>query len=169
MLVTHDQQEALSLADQVAVLRGGRIAQVGTPQELYEQPVDAAMAQFVGDANLLDATQVGTRVETPLGVVEARASAEGRVVALLRPEQLRLLDASVAESSHDDSAGGAGVPATVVERTFHGHDTLLTLRLEVSGASDTVRARVAGGSAPAPGSGVRLAATGPVTTFPTPR
>src|SRR5271166_5891539 len=53
LLVTHDQDEALSMADLVAVIRHGRIAQTGTPQELYEHPVDPAMAEFLGDANLI--------------------------------------------------------------------------------------------------------------------
>ena len=72
VLVTHDQDEALSVADQVAVIRGGTIGQCGTPQELYDHPVDPAMARFLGDANLVAATVEGDRVLTPFGPLELR-------------------------------------------------------------------------------------------------
>ena len=71
ILVTHDQDEALSVADQVAVIRDGVIGQQGTPQELYEHPVDPAMARFLGNANLVPAT-VGDRVDTPFGPMTVR-------------------------------------------------------------------------------------------------
>ncbi|MFO7690394.1 MAG: ABC transporter ATP-binding protein [Cryobacterium sp.] len=106
LLVTHDQEEALSLADYVAVMRGGRLLQWGTPAEVYEHPVSRWVAGFVGDTVELDGRWVGTgtqiaaaatgRVECALGVVPARASdgttpADGTPMHLmLRPEWLHL-------------------------------------------------------------------------------
>ena len=71
LLVTHDQDEALSLADYVAVLRSGRIAQHATPQNLYARPIDDELARFVGEANLLEGTLEGASVQTPLGLLPA--------------------------------------------------------------------------------------------------
>ncbi|MFF2086419.1 ABC transporter ATP-binding protein [Nocardia sp. NPDC058176] len=114
ILVTHDQDEALSMADQVAVLRDGRVAQVGTPEQLYRTPVDLALAGFLGEAVRLPATANGDTAATVLGPVPLTASAHGSGVVLLRPEQLRV------------EPGGDSV---LVERSsFHGHDAVLTLR-----------------------------------------
>ena len=126
VLVTHDQDEALSVADQVAVIRDGVIGQCGTPQELYDHPVDPAMAGFLGDANLVPATVDGDRVMTPFGSADppVRAAAAGerpaRSVALVRPEQLTL----------SPVMSGAGLRATVLRTQFHGHDTVITVRPE---------------------------------------
>ncbi|MFC5929860.1 ATP-binding cassette domain-containing protein [Cryobacterium melibiosiphilum] len=106
LLVTHDQEEALSLADYVAVMRGGRLLQWGTPAEVYEHPVSRWVAGFVGDTVELDGRWVGAgtavaaaatgRVECALGVVPARAfdgaaPVDGAAVRLmLRPEWLHL-------------------------------------------------------------------------------
>ncbi len=67
ILVTHDQDEALSTADRVAVLRDGRIAQCAAPQDLYDRPADADIARFIGDANLLDGVLAAGAVDTILG------------------------------------------------------------------------------------------------------
>ncbi len=78
ILVTHDQDEALSMADQVAILRGGVIAQINTPSSLYRLPRDAELAQFLGEANLVEGTASGTMVQTALGELEmAPAPAAG--------------------------------------------------------------------------------------------
>jgi iron(III) transport system ATP-binding protein len=89
LLVTHDQGEALAFADQVAVMRKGRFAQVGSPREVYAHPVDAATAAFLGEAIILPATLGGGLAETALGVVPVAApNIEGRHDVMLRPEQL---------------------------------------------------------------------------------
>ena len=155
VIVTHDQDEALSSADQVAVLRHGQVAHAAAPLELYTHPADAALARFVGDANLLPGTVRGGQAETALGALPladgAPVFAEGEpVLVLLRPEQLVLLPADAADS----------VPGTVTQRDFHGHDTVLTVDTQASGA---LTVRCAGAADLAPGTPVAIRATGPVT------
>ena len=90
LLVTHDQEEALSLADRVAVMRDGQIVQVGPPVEVYGSPATRWAAQFVGEVNVLSGVARGSGVETELGVFDLRAPATGSVHVAVRPEQLEL-------------------------------------------------------------------------------
>ena len=110
VLVTHDQDEALSTADRVAVLRDGKIAQCAAPQDLYARPVDAELASFIGDANLLSGVFGAGVVQTILGSlpVDARGTAvprPGPVTVLIRPEQVELQAAD--GSRHADGSGHA--------------------------------------------------------------
>jgi ABC-type Fe3+/spermidine/putrescine transport system ATPase subunit len=115
VFVTHDQAEALSVADRVGVMRAGRLEQVAGPDELYERPATAFVAEFVGTMNRLPATLSGGAVEV-LGTRRplAGASPTGPVEALVRPEALVV------------EAGGAG---RVVTRTFSGASTRLLVAL----------------------------------------
>ena len=114
ILVTHDQDEAMSLADHLAVLRDGRIAQHGTPREVYVRPVDAELAGFLGSANLLDGVvdKSGQVVDTILGALPLEQGlpiTSGKVSVLLRPEQL-LLHSVRAPSSGTTSPDDTGRP-----------------------------------------------------------
>jgi ABC-type Fe3+/spermidine/putrescine transport system ATPase subunit len=125
--VTHDQKEALSTADRIAVLRDGQLAQVGTPQELYRSPADAFVAEFIGATNLVEGEVVGsgegeTRVATSLGtlVCARRPTSAARVIVSIRPELIRL--------SRDGDSAAAGMPINrlvgkVVEETFLGQSS----------------------------------------------
>jgi putative spermidine/putrescine transport system ATP-binding protein len=92
--VTHDQEEALSMADRVVVMREGRIEQAGTPRQLYEAPRTRWVASFVGRANLWDGVvRDAATVDTPIGLLRAaalRAPVGTRVTVLVRPEHIRL-------------------------------------------------------------------------------
>ncbi len=91
LLVTHDQSEALSMGDQVGVLRGGRLAQLATPSELYRHPVDAELARFVGEAVLLDGRAAADRAACALGLLTLASPApDGPVQVMIRPEQLEV-------------------------------------------------------------------------------
>ncbi|WP_137121900.1 ABC transporter ATP-binding protein [Segeticoccus rhizosphaerae] len=159
VLVTHDQGEALSLADQVAVMRDGRLVQADSPRAIYETPADEGVAQFLGasivvDVSLDAADRHTGRASSPLGPVTlAGANGNtGRARALVRPEQIRLCER------------GQGVPALVTEVSYYGHDA--AVRLTVEGDHRLrVTARVLGLSVPSPGETVGLEVTGGVTVF----
>jgi iron(III) transport system ATP-binding protein len=153
ILVTHDQGEALSLADQVAVMRDGRLAQVGSPTELYHSPVDPGVAAFVGGAVLLPAQVSGGTARCALGDIAVESNGtHGDVRLLVRPEQIRL---------HADE--GRGVAARVAEVSFYGHDA--AVQLDLVPAGQRVVARVFGRAVPAVGTAVRIDVEGPVTVF----
>jgi iron(III) transport system ATP-binding protein len=117
LLVTHDQEEALSFADRIGVMRGGRLEQVGTPEEVYLRPKTPFVAQFLGRTNLLPGEARGRYAETCLGRVPLLEPAHGPVLLSLRPEALRL------------SPPGEGVGGVVVARAFKGHDLTYRVRL----------------------------------------
>jgi len=98
LLVTHDQEEALSIADRVAVMRDGRLVQVAPPRELYDAPADEETARFVGEANLWRGSVVSSgKVKTPVGVLtcDTRGYRHGaNVIVLVRPENVMPLIAS---------------------------------------------------------------------------
>jgi iron(III) transport system ATP-binding protein len=165
LLVTHDQDEALSLADQVAVLRGGRIVQCAPPQELYARPVDSEVARFVGEANLVAGTMDGEFVNTPLGRLAAQWRQEPQstpcpVNVLIRPEQIEL-----------SSNGGGAAHAHVLRSGYHGHATVLHLQLAGAGAGGVVSplvARAPGSVHVDPGAGVTISVRGPVLVWARP-
>jgi len=112
VLVTHNQEEALSFADRLAVMRGGQLDQVGTPEDVYYHPRTLFVAQFLGRTNLLLSQATGAEADTPLGRVGLNEAAEGTVLVSMRPEHLAL---EAPETSD-------GTTATVVGRAFKGHD-----------------------------------------------
>ena len=125
VFVTHDQDEAFVLGDEVAVMHDGVVVQQATPSTLYETPADPWVASFVGEANLVPATASGSSAETSLGAVRLRRPVDGPVTVLVRPEHLRVAD-------------GSGATVTAVE--YYGHDTVYLL--DVGGLP--VRARCTG-------------------------
>jgi iron(III) transport system ATP-binding protein len=175
ILVTHDQDEALSMADQVAVLRGGVIAQINTPSSLYRLPADAELAQFLGEANLIEGTASGTIVQTALGPLEmtpgpgadpagsgevtatATATTAGRVRVMVRPEQLIL-----------DEAGATGVPSVpsvVRSYEYFGHDAVVRVQPEIAGLPELV-VRITGADPLVPGTRVGVSVHGAVVVWP---
>jgi len=118
LLVTHDQEEALTLADRLAVMRDGALVQVDAPEAVYSRPVDRWAAEFVGEVNVLPGMARAGKVATDLGSFAAPAVEDGRRVHVaIRPEQLEL---------RRDEHGNA----EIVQREFRGHDVLYRLRHE---------------------------------------
>ena len=153
VLVTHDQAEALSMADQVAVLRGGRLVQLTDPRTLYRSPRDIDVATFVGEAVVLDADVRDGRAHCALGsLAMERSCPDGRARVVLRPEQLRL-----------SSPAAAGPVARVRSVDFYGHDSRVWLDLP-SGV--TVSARLEGADVPVAGDSVSITVHGGVLPFP---
>ena len=112
IFVTHDQEEALSMADELAVMVGGAIAQVGAPHEVYGMPADSRVAGLVGEANFFRGVVREQVAYTPLGDMRAPGLSDGPVEIMVRPESVRL--------SHDDAA-----PGRIVDAQFYGHDQLV--------------------------------------------
>jgi len=152
LLVTHDQDEAMSFGDRLIVMRAGSIEQQGSPEEVYNRPATTFSALFVGGSNLVRGTGSGAVASTPLGDVSLSQAATGPVLLSVRPENIEVrLD------------GEGGVPARVTERTFRGNHLALTCvtsgvdeqKVQVlcgadlaCQAGDTVRLRVRGLAVP---------------------
>ena len=118
LLVTHDREEAFSLADRIALMRDGTVVQEGTAEELYFAPATRWAAEFVGAANVLSGRVVAGRVETAIGAFPANgASLRSDAQVLVRPELLEL----------EPSPAGAG---EVVAREFRGHDVFYRVLLD---------------------------------------
>lgn len=162
ILVTHDQDEALSLADSVAIIRNGRISQFDTPARLYAQPASPELASQFGDVNFISGTARNGTVETPLGVLvlENPSSIEGGVsdgnalVVLVRPEQIVV---------HDNARGLAS--AHVIDTEFYGHDAVVKLRADFDDATTLVVRTSNATNLPARESQVFLEIRGPVVAW----
>ena len=129
IFVTHDQQEALSLSDEIAIIFDGKLIQVATPHALYNRPATMRVAKFVGDANFLPAIAHGMTAESRIGEVKLFHPKRGRVHLMIRPEALAV--------GYDEE----GVRATVLWREFYGHYQRLGLAL-ADGAELIARAGV---------------------------
>jgi iron(III) transport system ATP-binding protein len=166
LLVTHDQQEALSLADVVAVMRSGAIVQAADPQTLYRDPLDAELAGFLGEAVLLPGLLRDGHAETALGLLATRRGARPsgdaspstgedptRVTVMLRPEQI------VCRAPSPGLARGR-----VLSTEFYGHDATARIALEDPDAPQ-ITARAAGHELPRAGEEVSLQIDGTARVF----
>ena len=117
VLVTHDQEEALSFGDRLAVMRAGRLEQAGAPEAVYREPKTAFVASFLGRTNLLRGEGHGAVARTPLGDLPLARAARGQTMLSLRPEQLAF------------AAVGEGTSARVIHREFKGHDLTFVCEL----------------------------------------
>ncbi len=165
ILVTHDQDEALSMADRVAVLRAGVIAQINTPSGIYGLPSDPELARFFGEANLVDGMARGRSVTTALGVLEMAFPAgpdgpaspdgrRGRVSVMVRPEQLHL-----------GAVDSSSIACVVRSYEYFGHDAVVRVQPESARLPELV-VRVRGGTPLTPGTRVGVSARGPVMVWP---
>jgi iron(III) transport system ATP-binding protein len=159
VFVTHDQAEALSVADEVAVMFDGTVVQVAPPEELYHRPATRAVAEFVGEANFVSGTAEDGRLRCILGDVPACGACVGNVEAMLRPEALRL------RALANEQTPPPGVGATVLAREFYGHDQLIKLRLD---SGPVLCSRLGGGPGFRPGERVAVEVQGPALVFPKP-
>ena len=124
VFVTHDQDEAFLLGDEVAVMRDGLVAQQATPAELYARPTTPWVASFVGDANLVGGRADGRSAATPLGTLPLGTAADGDVQVLVRPEELTLDEPPAAGNGDRVPDDAGGVLGRVAHREFYGHDTV---------------------------------------------
>jgi iron(III) transport system ATP-binding protein len=176
VLVTHDQDEALSVADRVAALRDGTIAQYAAPEDLYCRPVDPGLASFVGEANLLEGVLSGAVVKTLLGnlPLDPAAPALGtadQVTVLIRPEHIELAPADHplapdALPAPDGAPTADGLPGRVTSYGYHGHDAVLHVQPDRAPDDRTLVVRIIGGPHLPVGSPVTLRARGPDFAWP---
>lgn len=159
LLVTHDQSEALSFADQLAVMRGGELVQSGHPLDLYRYPGDEQTALFLGDAVVMPARIEAGWAHCDLGRIPVNNHRNNRCAQImLRPEQLQLAGFVA------NTVEAAGCRAVVTERDFSGNTCTLTVELEPLKASDlpgrSLMVRSSGLYAPPTGSTVHVSTIG---------
>jgi iron(III) transport system ATP-binding protein len=150
VFVTHDQEEALSLAEGVAVMMEGRIVQTGTPAEVYTRPVNRAVAEFIGDANCVRAEVSNGIATSELGALRVKADFAGPGDVMIRAEEILL--------SED---GGAASEVVGVE--YYGHDQMATVRTQTG---LLLKVRLPAGREVAAGAHVTVAVPGRVLAFP---
>lgn len=143
IFVTHDQEEAFVVGDEVAVMRDGTVLQQGTPTEIYEHPATPWIAAFVGEANLIEAEAHGNYATTAFGDIGLARTRLGRCSVALRPEHLLI------------GNGDAGVVSNI---EFYGHDTSYTVELP----SGPVQVRAIAAPRFRIGDGVSLTYSGPL-------
>jgi iron(III) transport system ATP-binding protein len=153
LFVTHDQAEALSIAESVAVMREGRVEQFGTPEEIYSRPASRWVAGFLGEIEVIPGAAQRGRVECELGSFASDQGGEGAVDVLVRPESI-----AIGISGPERAAS-----AEVIGRRFFGHDQLVELRLA---SGRTIRSRRLGFPTWHPGDRVRAWVEGPADVLP---
>ena len=151
--VTHDQREALTMSDRIAVVNFGRIMQLATPQQLYDQPENRFVADFIGDSSFLDVERTGRDIAAGGTVLKTiRPIPDANALSLMmRPERVRLLESGAGEDVNEFAA-------TVSEVVYQGESFLLYACLQ-DGTEMAVRGAIRSGSfdrLPKPGDAVRL-------------
>jgi len=147
VMVTHDQSEAMSIADHVIVMLDGSIAQAGSPREIYENPKNKQVAGFVGEANFVRGVASGGQISHVLGQLPYTQD-NGNVTVMFRPEQLQLTS--------------DGVRGRVETTTYYGHDAAVGVRFE---NGERVTVRISAGAIPAVGEAVSVGAMGTPAVF----
>ena len=141
VFVTHDQEEALTMSDRVAVMKAGKILQIGSPRQIYERPAERFVANFIGDSNFLNATLTGESVSLPGGgtfsVERPKDVQDGQVSVLVRPEHVALVP------------GGDGLQAKVDTIVYSGEATVVHMELP---SGEPLKARLT--NAPQGGAGL---------------
>lgn len=152
ILVTHDQAEALSFADQVGVMRDGRLLQVGPPRTLYLEPRDPMIAEFMGEAIMVPAQIEAGWAVCPLGRVPVAHEGQGSVTIMLRPEQILL-----------DRSGAGGIEATITAAEFGG--AVCSISISLAGLPTPIILRRSAAELPAAGTSVSIRLIGKAHVF----
>ncbi|MGO4998948.1 ABC transporter ATP-binding protein [Oceanisphaera sp. W20_SRM_FM3] len=157
IMVTHDQEEALSMADLVAVMRHGHCVQVSDPVSLYKYPVDLQVAQFVGEAVVLPARLINGQLHSRLGthtLAQACKTNRPETRIMIRPEQFVLCNGDDAQFN-----------ACVLNTIYYGHDVLVQLSVQDPSGTQQIKMRVSGARAFRPGEYLDLRVNGEVMAY----
>ncbi|MDN6181095.1 MAG: ABC transporter ATP-binding protein [Halomonas subglaciescola] len=158
ILVTHDQEEALSMADRVAVMREGCCVQVADPVSLYKYPADLCVAHFVGEATTLEAPVANGSIETLFGRLQVASGCPRNcrlATIMVRPEQFIV-----------GQPDGQQVSGKIVKTVYYGHDALMYLKTDAQFGADEIRVRVMGAPTFSAGDLVSVAVSGDVMAYP---
>ncbi len=154
VIVTHDQEEALVMADRIAILRDGRLLQCGTPEDIYQRPSDRFVANFIGTMNFVPGMIDGqSHFTAPAINLPAPGTPPGRAVLAIRPEDVAL------------APPGAGIPGTLRDIAYHGLDRVLHVTLAACDTPLQVRIPARTEAAPAIGDTLDIALPADRCTF----
>ena len=150
LLVTHEPDEAMRMADEIALMRGGRIVQKGAPYNVYNAPVDKAAAAFFSDVNVIRGISRGALTETPFGAFLTPGHKDGASVEIvIRPQHLRIDFDRAGKGPHPTPEDGTPARGTVLRSRYLGRETLVDFAMDFEGAKLT--ASVPGVFLPKPG------------------
>jgi len=150
LLVTHEPEEAMRMADEIALMRAGRIVQRGAPYNVYNAPVDQAAAAFFSDVNVIRGTSRGALTETPFGAFLTPGHADGTEVDIvIRPQHLKIDFDRAGRGPNPTSVAGTPARGTVARARYLGRESLVEFRMAFDGS--TLTASVPGVFLPKPG------------------
>jgi iron(III) transport system ATP-binding protein len=155
VLVTHEPHEAMRMADEILLMRAGRIVQRGAPYNLYNAPVDKAAAAFFSDINVLDGVSHGALTQTPFGAFLTPGLPDGAPVEIvIRPQHLKIDFDRAGRGPNPTAQDGTPARGLVTRARFLGHESLVEFRMDHDGSSLT--ASVPGVFLPKPGTALWL-------------
>ncbi len=135
LLVTHEPDEAMRMADEIALMRDGRIVQQGAPYNIYNAPVDREAAAFFSDINVIRGTVHGALTETAFGQFLAPGCADGTEVEIvIRPQHLRIDFDRQGRGPHPTAAEGTPARGVVERARFMGSESLVEFRMDFDGS-----------------------------------
>lgn len=155
LLVTHEPNEAMRMADEIALMRDGLIVQKGAPYNLYNAPVDRAAAAFFSDVNVIRGTSRGALTDTPFGAFLTPGHADGgKVDIVIRPQHLKIDLDRAGRGPNPTPMEGTAARGTVTRSRFLGHESLVEFKMAYDGSPLT--AAVPGVFLPKPGTNLWL-------------
>jgi len=141
LLVTHEPEEAMRMADKIALMRDGRIVQMGAPYNIYNSPKDCDAAAFFSDVNVIKGIVKGAQVDTPFGAFLAPGHSDGtKVEIVIRPQHLKLDFDRQGKGPLPTETDGVPARGTIARARFMGNETLVEMVMEHDGTRSAVRA-----------------------------
>ena len=135
LLVTHEPHEAMRMADQIALMRGGKIVQRGAPYNIYNAPVDKEAASFFSDINVIEGTVSGALTDTPFGQFLAPGVPDGtRVDIVIRPQHLKIDFDRAGRGPHPTASDGTPARGVVHRARFMGNESLVEFKMDFDGS-----------------------------------